>query len=117
MNKYIVSKKHKTTNYIGASVVTASVLLSSPVILNADSTSSKPTVLPIKVVETKEKEQNYTNSYKVDKSSSSKITQDLLDTPQTISVVTEKVLKEQQATTLQEALRDLRYNFKPWRKW
>ena len=106
MEKYIVSKKHKTTNYLGASVVTASVLLSSPVILNADTTMSNPTVLPINVVETKEKEQNYTNSYKVNKSSSSKITQDLIDTPQTISVVTEKVLKEQQATTLQEALRN-----------
>ncbi len=106
MKKHIVSKKHKTTNYLGASVVTASVLLSSPISLNADSSSSKSTVLPINVVGTKEKEQNYTNSYKVDRSSSSKITQDLLDTPQTISVVTEKVLKEQQATTLQEALRN-----------
>ena len=67
MEKYIVSKKHKTTNYLGASVVTASVLLSSPVILNADTTMSNPTVLPINVVETKEKEQNYTNSYKVNK--------------------------------------------------
>jgi catecholate siderophore receptor len=107
VKKYIVSKKHKATSYLGASVVTASVLLSSPVILSAESNVSTPTVIPIDVVETKKKEkENYKNSYKVTKSSSSKITQDLLDTPQTISVVTEKVLKEQQATTLQEALRN-----------
>lgn len=99
MNKYIVSKKHKTANYIGASVVTAAVLLTTPIMLSAE------TVLPNVEVET-DKTINYTETYKVDKSSSSKVTQDLIDTPQTVTVITNKVMQEQQATTLQEALRN-----------
>lgn len=99
MNKYIVSKKHKTANYIGASVVTAAVLLTTPILLSAE------TVLPNVEVET-DKTINYSETYKVDKSSSSKVTQDLVDTPQTISVITKKVMEEQQATTLVEALRN-----------
>lgn len=99
MNKYITSKKHKTTNYFKSSVVTATVLLSSTM-LNAQ------TVLPdVEVIEKTEKV-DYTQNYKVDKSSSSKVTQDLVDTPQTISVITKKVMEEQQATTLVEALRN-----------
>ena len=99
MNKYIVSKKHKTANYIGASVVTAAVLLTTPIMLSAE------TVLPNVEVET-DKTINYSETYKVDKSSSSKVTQDLVDTPQTIQVITKKVMEEQQATTLVEALRN-----------
>jgi catecholate siderophore receptor len=100
LNKYITSKKHKTTNYLGASVVTATILLTAPVMLNAEAT-----VLPSVEVET-DKTIDYTQNYKVDKSSSSKVTQDLVDTPQTISVITKKVMEEQQATTLVEALRN-----------
>lgn len=101
MRNHIVSKKHKTTNYLGASVVTAAVLLTTPLMLNAEAT----TVLDkIDVVEVEKND--YTEKYKVDKSSSSKITQDLVDTPQTIQVITKKVMDEQQATTLQEALRN-----------
>ena len=101
LNKYITSKKHKNTNYLKASVVTATVLLISPAMLNAESTL----LSDVKVVEQSEKT-DYTQNYKVDKSSSSKVTQDLVDTPQTISVITKKVIEEQQATTLQEALRN-----------
>ena len=100
MNKYIVSKKHKTANYIGASVVTAAVLLTTPILLSAEST-----VLDNVEVETNQNI-NYGETYKVNKSSSSKVTQDLIDTPQTISVITKKVMEEQQATTLVEALRN-----------
>ncbi len=38
MRNYIVSKKHKTTNYLGASVVSATVLLTAPIMLNAEAT-------------------------------------------------------------------------------
>ena len=99
MNKYITSKKHKTTNYFKSSVVTATVLLSSTM-LNAQTVLSD-----VEVIEKTEKV-DYTQNYKVDKSSSSKVTQDLVDTPQTISVITKKVMEEQQATTLVEALRN-----------
>ena len=100
MNKYIVNKKHKTANYISASVVTAAVLLTTPVILSAETT-----VLPNVEVQT-DKIIDYSNTYKVNKSSSTKIVQDLVDTPQTISIITKKVMEEQQATTLVEALRN-----------
>ena len=43
---------------------------------------------------------------KVDRVSSPKFTQDLLDTPQTIAVVSQEVLKQQGATTLSQALRN-----------
>ena len=100
MNKYIKSKK-KSTSYIGASVVTAAVLLSTPLMLNAEST-----VLPNIDVTEKTEKTDYTQTYKVDKSSSSKVVQDLVDTPQTVTVISNKVMQEQQATTLQEALRN-----------
>jgi len=100
VNKYIVNKKHKTANYFGASVVTAAVLLTTPILLSAEST-----VLENVEVETNQNI-NYGETYKVNKSSSSKVTQDLIDTPQTISVITKKVMEEQQATTLVEALRN-----------
>ena len=85
LNKYITSKKHKTTNYFKSSVVTATVLLSSTM-LNAQTVLSD-----VEVIEKTEKV-DYTQNYKVDKSSSSKVTQDLVDTPQTISVITKKVI-------------------------
>jgi catecholate siderophore receptor len=43
---------------------------------------------------------------KVDRVSSPKFTQDLVDTPQTIAVVSKEVLKQQGATTLSQALRN-----------
>ena len=59
--------------------------------LNAEST-----VLPnIDVVE-KQIKVDYNETYKVDKSSSKKVTQDLIDTPQTVQVITNKVIQEQQ---------------------
>jgi catecholate siderophore receptor len=43
---------------------------------------------------------------KVDRVSSPKFTQDLVDTPQTIAVVSKEILKQQGATTLSQALRN-----------
>jgi catecholate siderophore receptor len=43
---------------------------------------------------------------KVDRVSSPKFTQELIDTPQTISIVSQEVLKQQGATTLSQALRN-----------
>ena len=99
LNKYITSKKHKTTNYFKSSVVTATVLFTSTM-LNAQ------TVLPDVEVIGKTEKIDYTDTYKVNKSSSIKVVQDLVDTPQTVQVITKKVMDEQQATTLQEALRN-----------
>ena len=82
MKKYIKSSKKSTNYLIGASVVTAS-LLTNPIMLNAEST-----LLPNIDVTEKSDKIEYNETYKVDKSSSSKVTQDLIDTPQTISVIT-----------------------------
>jgi catecholate siderophore receptor len=46
------------------------------------------------------------NDYRVDKLSSPKYTQPLLDTTQTISVITKELIQQQGATTLAEALRN-----------
>ena len=56
LNKYIKSKK-KSTSYIGASVVTAAVLLSTPLMLNAEST-----VLPNIDVTEKTEKTDYTQT-------------------------------------------------------
>lgn len=45
--------------------------------------------------------------YKADRVASPKFTQPIVDTPQTISVIKEEVLKEQSASTLTEALRNV----------
>jgi catecholate siderophore receptor len=47
------------------------------------------------------------NAYKPEQLSSPKFTQPLVDTTQTVTVITEKVMREQQATTLTEALRNV----------
>lgn len=46
-------------------------------------------------------------NYKVEKASSDKFTQSQLNTTQTMAIIPEKVLKEQNATTLTEALRNV----------
>ncbi|MFW3353591.1 TonB-dependent siderophore receptor [Aliarcobacter butzleri] len=99
MKNYIVSKQHANKKiYLTASAITATILLSTPAILSAETVLDE--------INVNEKKDNYSESYKVEKSSSSKITQDLIDTPQTVQVITKKVMDEQQATTLQEALRN-----------
>jgi len=45
-------------------------------------------------------------SYKAEKVSSPKLTQPLVDTPQTVSVIKKEILQEQGATTIMEALRN-----------
>lgn len=46
------------------------------------------------------------NDYKADRSASPKLSQPLLDTPQTVTVIKQELLREQGATTLSEALRN-----------
>lgn len=48
-----------------------------------------------------------TSTYKVDRVTSAKISQPLLDAPQSITIVPQQVLKEQNAQTLQEVLRNV----------
>jgi len=46
------------------------------------------------------------NSFKVEESASNKITQPLVDTPKTVQIINQQMLKEQGAGTLMEALRN-----------
>jgi catecholate siderophore receptor len=68
---------------------------------SATSTTEPKTLSKISVEATEQEE-----AAKVDQVSSPKFTQPLLDTPQTIAVVSSAVLKQQGATTLSQALRN-----------
>ncbi|NWD73029.1 TonB-dependent siderophore receptor [Pseudomonas gingeri] len=52
-------------------------------------------------------EGDYGSAYKVDRVSSAKVATPLLDAPQSITIVPQQVLKEQNAQTLQEVLRNV----------
>ena len=69
---------------------------------HAQQTTEEPKTLSKISVEATEPEE----TPKVDRVSSPKFTQDLLDTPQTIAVVSQEVLRQQGATSLSQALRN-----------
>lgn len=52
-------------------------------------------------------EESAASDYKVDKSANTKFTAPLLDTPQTVNVIPAQIMREQGATTLTEALRNV----------
>ena len=69
---------------------------------NAQSATEEAKTLPKVSVAAAEPEE----TPKVDRVSSPKFTQDLIDTPQTIAIVSKEVLQQQGATTLSQALRN-----------
>jgi catecholate siderophore receptor len=69
---------------------------------NAQSATEEAKTLPKVSVAATEPE----DTPKVDRVSSPKFTQDLIDTPQTIAIVSQQVLRQQGATTLSQALRN-----------
>lgn len=91
---YIRSRKHASA--------AALAVLAIPAVLNAQTppAQAKETVLPTVKVEEK------ADSYKAETVSSTKFTAPLVDTPQTVAVIKKELLREQGATTLQEALRN-----------
>lgn len=91
---HIKSKKHPVTAAVFMAVaLPAAAQQSTP-------PSGQPASLPaVKVQAT-------ADGYKADTSASPKATAPLLDTPQSISVIKEQIVKEQAATTLTEALRN-----------
>ncbi|MFN9472321.1 TonB-dependent receptor plug domain-containing protein, partial [Acidovorax sp.] len=98
---YIKSRKHPAAgarvNSVGMAAAAALVALGMPA---QAQTASSGTLPEVKV------ESAGDAGYKAGTVSSPKFTQPLLDTPQTISVVKEQVLREQAASTLTEALRN-----------
>jgi len=82
--------------------VAVSVALATAYQAHAQQTAEEPkTMSRISVAATEAEE-----TPKVDRVSSPKMTADILDMPQTISVVSKEVLKQQGATTLSQALRN-----------
>ncbi|CAM3951556.1 catecholate siderophore receptor Fiu [Bordetella muralis] len=85
-----------------AASVLATLMLSQPGAAMAQTAGSDvKTLSPVKVIG------EDTNSYKANKLESAKFTQPLVDTTQTVQVVTEQMMKDQQATTLTEAMRNV----------
>ncbi|QIC76899.1 catecholate siderophore receptor Fiu [Acinetobacter indicus] len=91
----IKSRKHQRT----ASFVALAATL--PLMAHATTATEEVTQLPEITVKSQAE-----NKYKTNQLSSAKQTQPLVDTPQTVSVINQTLLKEQGATSLVEALRN-----------
>jgi len=108
---YIKSRKHAVARALppfGSAAAAATLLaLSAPVSAqtatgpsaNVAATSTASTLQEIKVQETM-------GDFKVDDSANPKFTAPLVDTPQTIQIIPQTLMREQGATTLTEALRN-----------
>eukprot|EP01042_Synura_sphagnicola_P010423 gene10423-13378_t len=92
----IRSRKHALSPYVAA--LAAASLSSMPMITHAEAATDHATEVKVKG----EKHP----PYKADKLSTDKHTQDLVDTPQTLTVIKKALLEEQGATTLIDALRN-----------
>ncbi|MGC3985299.1 MAG: catecholate siderophore receptor Fiu [Pseudorhodoferax sp.] len=94
---YIISRKHPRAGSAAAATLVAIAAL--PVAAQTAS-GTAGTLREVQVQSTVESE------YKADRASSPKLTQPLVDTPQTITVIKKEVLRDQAATTLTDALRN-----------
>src|SRR5690606_23853663 len=92
---HIVSKKRGTGLRLTATALSSAMLMASPALIAAEQTSERKTLSPVKV-----EADAIQSSYKAEQVSSPKFTQPLLDTPQTIQVITNQVFTQQGATTL-----------------
>lgn len=107
MTSPIKSRKHAVSRQVSAQTLTAAALLSglsllSPPTLAADAAAAdQPTTLDKVDVEVQRAKR-----YLVEAPASPKFTQPLIDTPQTINVISKDLFNEQGATTLTEALRN-----------
>jgi catecholate siderophore receptor len=112
---HITSRKHPVARRLpqtALSIATAATLmtglaLSAPAI--ADDVDTAPTTTDTtntKNLPGLQVDASTTSNYKVDKLSSPKFTQPLLDTTQTIQVISKELIQEQGASTLTEALRN-----------
>ncbi|MDO1528098.1 catecholate siderophore receptor Fiu [Fulvimonas sp. R45] len=108
---FIKSRKHPVARRTPAPALTAATLMTGMALAlpaAAGSTPDAPTDaqlasakrLPAVQV------QGIANPYKVDQLSSPKFTQPILDTPQTVSVISRELLQQQGATTLTQALQN-----------
>lgn len=96
MAKIKSRKHHRSTQLV---VLAASI----PFISHAAETIEAENVAHLPTISVKSDKEN---PYKVNEVSSPKYTQPLVDTPQTVSIISKQVLQDQAATTLVEALRN-----------
>ncbi|WP_374538972.1 catecholate siderophore receptor Fiu [Chitinimonas taiwanensis] len=99
---YITSKKHSDAGRLKTSALASALMLAMPAGMALAAEQADGPVLPAVKVEA----DGIAPTYKADKASSPKLTQPLVDTPQTITVVKKELLQEQAATTLSDALRN-----------
>ncbi|WP_068635924.1 catecholate siderophore receptor Fiu [Thauera butanivorans] len=99
---HIESQKHTLPQQPRLHQTTALTLLALalPGTAAAQQAAQTPTLPKVEVTASGEQ------TYKADTVSSPKFTQPLVDTPQTITVIKKEILREQQATSLTEALRN-----------
>ena len=107
MSRYIKSRKHAVAPLAAlAASLTLPLAHAAEATAPADagstaaSSSAAPYLPQVKIEGTAQ------SAYKADKSASSKLTQPLLETPKTISVIKKEVLREQGAVSLIEALQN-----------
>ncbi|KRE88400.1 catecholate siderophore receptor Fiu [Frateuria sp. Soil773] len=106
---FIKSRKHAVNRRQSLGAATAATLLTSFALAHpalAADTGTTAQVSDTKNLPGVKVEANRGADYHVDKVSSPKFTQPLLDTPQTISVISKDLIQDQGATTLTEALRN-----------
>jgi catecholate siderophore receptor len=106
MTSPIKSRKHAVSRPVSAQTLTAAALLGGLHLLSApafaaDAADGQPTTLGKVDVEAQRAKR-----YLVEAPASPKFTQPLIDTPQTINVISKDLFNEQGATTLTEALRN-----------
>lgn len=106
---YISSRKHPVTRH-ALSAATATLMtgmaLTQPVLAADAPADTTTTTTNAKNLDGVQVQASTTSDYKVDNLSSPKYTQPILDTTQTISVISKDLFLQQGATTLTEALRN-----------
>lgn len=98
-HSYIKSRKHVTARAASPLTTVAAATLVA-LALPAGAQTSTNTLKEVRV------QDSAAADYKADTSANTKFTAPLVDTPQTISVIKEQIIREQGATTLTEALRN-----------
>ncbi|MCC4595263.1 catecholate siderophore receptor Fiu [Xanthomonas campestris pv. phormiicola] len=109
MTSPIKSRKHAVSRQVSAQTLTAAALLSGLSLLSSPALAADADVAAVDQPTTLGKvdvEAQRAKRYLVEAPDSPKFTQPLIDTPQTINVISKDLFNEQGATTLTEALRN-----------
>jgi len=103
---FIKSRKHPASSSLKAATLFTSLALALPALATQPGDNAEPQVSNAKNLPGVRVEAATSGDYRVDALSSAKFTESLLDTPQTVTVISKDLFQEQGATTLTEALRN-----------